>query len=284
MATHKIDTVTSILTQKELDLHCSTFNIPKNLRPELPDRNVTIKDSPAGNIGIFTRFMEFANFRIPFLKFLLCILEYYHINFSQLSVIAPSKVSHFEIMCRVHGHIPIIGIFRRFYVNSISNGWLSFSKHIGTNTPCCFSKNLDSLKNWNDHFFWIDVSVCPISVPWFDGASIKTDPLPLDDVVDLPLVELLDENRTLIRKCPELFLSVVGLSRSLVDTDIRPTFLRPDDEEMGLLDFVKSADPFKVKTGERTLAENEVSLLTETEDIVMTPSAKTIHLVDHTID
>ncbi|GJR96676.1 putative ribonuclease H-like domain-containing protein [Tanacetum coccineum] len=36
--------------------------------------------------------------------------------------------------------------------------------------------------------------------------------------------------------------------------------------EMGLLDFVNSADPFKVKIGERTLAENEVPLITETED------------------
>ncbi|GJR25897.1 hypothetical protein Tco_1102129 [Tanacetum coccineum] len=36
--------------------------------------------------------------------------------------------------------------------------------------------------------------------------------------------------------------------------------------EIGLLDFVNSADPFKVKIGERTLAENEVPLITETED------------------
>ncbi|GKF75965.1 hypothetical protein Tco_0225409, partial [Tanacetum coccineum] len=51
--------------------------------------------------------------------------------------------------------------------------------------------------------------------------------------------------------------------------------------EMGLLDFVKTADPFKVKTGERTLAE--VSLLTETEDRVFSPSSQHTSLVDHTI-
>ncbi|GKF29309.1 hypothetical protein Tco_0095651, partial [Tanacetum coccineum] len=52
---------------------------------------------------------------------------------------------------------------------------------------------------------------------------------------------------------------------------------------MGLLDFVKCVDPFKVKTGERTLAENEVSLSREIEDKVISPSRETLHLVDHTI-
>ncbi|GKF19652.1 hypothetical protein Tco_0068290 [Tanacetum coccineum] len=187
-------------------------------------------------------------------------------------------------MCRVHGRIPTVGTFYRFYVNSISNGWLSFSKRSGANIPCCFSKNLDSLKGWNNHLFWIDASVCPISIPWFDGVFVKRDPLPTDDVVDLPLVEVLDKNRTIIRKYPELFLSIVGLSPSFFDTDVRPTFLCSDDEEMGLLDFVKSSDPFKVKTRERTLAENEVPLLEEIMDRVISPSVETIRLVDHTID
>ncbi|GJV87363.1 retrovirus-related pol polyprotein from transposon TNT 1-94 [Tanacetum coccineum] len=80
------------------------------------------------------------------------------------------------------------------------------------------------------------------------------DSLPVDEAVDLPCVELLNKNRTIIRKV-----------------------------EMGLLDFVNSADPFKVKIHERTLAENEVPLITETEDRVMSPSSQTISLVDHTI-
>ncbi|GKE39645.1 hypothetical protein Tco_1463050 [Tanacetum coccineum] len=62
-----------------------------------------------------------------------------------------------------------------------------------------------------------------------------------------------------------------------------PTLLHDNDKEIGLLDFVKSADPFKVKVGERTLIENEVSLITETKDRVISPSLRTISLVDHTI-
>ncbi|GJT06031.1 hypothetical protein Tco_0840493 [Tanacetum coccineum] len=137
-------------------------------------------------------------------------------------VIGVAKVSHFEIMCRAFGRIPTVGTFRRFYVNSISNGWLSFLKRG-------------------------DASVCPLSTSWFGGTSIVKDPLPVDEAVDLPFVELLNEN------------------------------------QMSLLDFVKSANPFKVKVGERTLAENEVPLITETEDRVISPSPQIISLVDHTI-
>ncbi|GKD99631.1 hypothetical protein Tco_1387615, partial [Tanacetum coccineum] len=128
-----------------------------------------------------------------------------------------------------------------------------------------------------------DASFCPLSISWFGGTSIVKDPLPVDEPVDLPCVELLNDNRTLIRKYPEIFLCPVGLSRSFVETDVRPTLLRDDDEEMGLLDFVKSADPFKVKVRERTLADNEVPLMNETEDRVISPSLQTISLVDHTI-
>ncbi|GKB75433.1 hypothetical protein Tco_0942328, partial [Tanacetum coccineum] len=133
----------------------------------------------------------------------------------------------------------------------------SSSSRGGVGDPCCYSKKFDSLKNWNNRFFWIDASVCPLSTSWFNGTFIVKDPLPVDEAVDLPCVELLNENRTLIRKYPETFLCFLVLSRSFTETDVRPTLLHDNDEEMGLLDFVKSADPFKVKVEEQTLAENE---------------------------
>ncbi|GJY48797.1 hypothetical protein Tco_0438753, partial [Tanacetum coccineum] len=82
-----IYTVTSVLTQRKLDHHCAVYNIPAELRPELPDRNAVIKVSSERKIGMYTRFIEFANYRIPLSKLLLCVLEYYQINLSQLSVI-----------------------------------------------------------------------------------------------------------------------------------------------------------------------------------------------------
>nr|GEU44238.1 transposase (putative), gypsy type [Tanacetum cinerariifolium] len=62
-----------------------------------------------------------------------------------------------------------------------------------------------------------------------------------------------------------------------------PTLLGPDKDDMGLLDFVKSANPFKVKVRERTLVEGEVPLLIETADMVVVPYEKTVCLVSHTI-
>ncbi|GJU85933.1 hypothetical protein Tco_1293479 [Tanacetum coccineum] len=47
--------VSRIPLGRELDLHCATFNIPAELRPKLPDRNSTIKDSLEGKIGIDCR-------------------------------------------------------------------------------------------------------------------------------------------------------------------------------------------------------------------------------------
>ncbi|GJU75005.1 hypothetical protein Tco_1266410, partial [Tanacetum coccineum] len=89
---------------------------------------------------------------------------YYHIHISQLSVIGAAKVSHFEVLCRVHGFEPTVGLFRCFYVNSKNNGWMSFSKRPGNDAVCC-SKPLDSLKNWNDRFSWVDSFACPASFP-----------------------------------------------------------------------------------------------------------------------
>nr|GEX60813.1 hypothetical protein [Tanacetum cinerariifolium] len=52
MVGNSIYTVTSVLTQMDLDQHCATFGIPAELRSKLPDRNAIIKDSPMGKIGI----------------------------------------------------------------------------------------------------------------------------------------------------------------------------------------------------------------------------------------
>nr|GEY66147.1 hypothetical protein [Tanacetum cinerariifolium] len=62
--THTIDTVVSVLTQRELDHFCNTYNILVDLGPELPGYEDKIRDAPAGKIGIYTWFLKFANFRV----------------------------------------------------------------------------------------------------------------------------------------------------------------------------------------------------------------------------
>ncbi|GKC55178.1 hypothetical protein Tco_1077923 [Tanacetum coccineum] len=63
-------------------------------------------ERPARKIGLYTRFFDFANFRLPLSTFLV----------------------HFEILCRVYGITATVGLFRCFYVNSKKNGWMSFIK------------------------------------------------------------------------------------------------------------------------------------------------------------
>ncbi|GJT92447.1 hypothetical protein Tco_1081292 [Tanacetum coccineum] len=92
--------------------------------------------------------------------------------------------------------------------------------------------------------------------PW--SVPVMRDLLPSSDIVDLPLMDKLNENSTLIRRYPKTFY-------------------------MCFLDFMKFTDSFKVKVRERTLAEGEIPLLTETADMVVPPSAQTICIVNHTI-
>ncbi|GJY41519.1 hypothetical protein Tco_0428789 [Tanacetum coccineum] len=172
-----ITDIKSVLTQKGLDTFCQTFYIPDDVHPQLLNHNQTIHEMPTGKIGVYTNFFEYANFRLLLSTFLVNVLRYYHINLSQLSVIAAAKVSHFEILCRVHGIEPTVGLFRCFYVNSKNKGWMSFSKCPDVDAVC-YTKPLDSLKRWNGHFFWVDSFACPASFLWHADKNVSRDPFP----------------------------------------------------------------------------------------------------------
>ncbi|GKA35754.1 hypothetical protein Tco_0722245 [Tanacetum coccineum] len=196
-----------------------------------------------------------------FFTFLVNVLRHYRIHISQLSVIGASKVSHFEILCRVHGFEPTVGLFRCFYVNSKNKGWVSFSKR-QENDVVCYTKPLDSLKSWNDRFFWVDAFACPTSFSWNTSKSESKDPFPK------PSQYIAEHYPTLVaypahfHKYPEPFLCLIGISRNYtLDEDTYPQFLRDNDEEMDLLSFIRTTDPTKVRVGERQRVEGEPKLL-----------------------
>ncbi|GJY93556.1 hypothetical protein Tco_0509338 [Tanacetum coccineum] len=91
---------------------------------------------------------------LPLSIFLVDMLRYYRIHISQLSVIAAAKVSHFEILCRVHNCEPTVGLFRCFYVNSKNKGWMSFIS-VGVMTLSVITTTSRFLKASNDQFFWV---------------------------------------------------------------------------------------------------------------------------------
>ncbi|GJV57487.1 hypothetical protein Tco_1458492, partial [Tanacetum coccineum] len=114
------------------------YGIPEGLHPKVPGLEETIVDFPEGKIGVYTKFFEFANYRIPLSQFFFNILGYYQIHLSQLSVIGAAK--------------------------------MSFSKRPRKNTLQCYTKPLDSLNNWNNQFFWVDERVFPTVVAWRTSA------------------------------------------------------------------------------------------------------------------
>ncbi|GKB29461.1 hypothetical protein Tco_0868862 [Tanacetum coccineum] len=75
----------------------------------------------------------------------------------------------------------------------------------------CYTKPLDSLKNWNNRFFWVDEKVFPTVVNW--RISAPKDGMPVEGTHSMKDVVLLNTRRTPIQKQPELLLCLVGLSR-----------------------------------------------------------------------
>ncbi|GJS51272.1 hypothetical protein Tco_0624634 [Tanacetum coccineum] len=94
-----ITDIRCVLTQKALDTFCDKFYILEEVHPVLPNQNDTIHKRHAGKIRLYTRFFDYANFRLLLSTFLVDVLRHFRINISQLSVIGAAK-----------------------------NGWMSFSK------------------------------------------------------------------------------------------------------------------------------------------------------------
>nr|GEY00806.1 transposase (putative), gypsy type [Tanacetum cinerariifolium] len=164
--------------------------------------------------------------------------------------------------------VPTLSLFRVFYIPSFNLGWMSFSKRSGKNTPQCYTKPLDSLKNWNNRFFWVDECVFPPAVEWQTNAS--KDGMPASGTYSVEAVRALDTHRTPIQKQPEALLCLVGISRRYyLEDDVYPTFHYDDDREMGLFSLIRAPNQTKVKTGSRPRAPHELSLLTWTASRVI---------------
>ncbi|GKF73058.1 hypothetical protein Tco_0219390, partial [Tanacetum coccineum] len=72
-----ITDIRCVLTQKALDAFCDKFHIPEEVHPVLPNQNDTMHERPAGKIGLYTRFFDYANFRLPLSTFLVNVLRHF---------------------------------------------------------------------------------------------------------------------------------------------------------------------------------------------------------------
>ncbi|GJY40217.1 hypothetical protein Tco_0427487 [Tanacetum coccineum] len=259
----------SIMTQKMVDSFWNSFYIPAEVHPTAPGRGKTISEFLAGKVGVYTRIFDVCGYRITFTKFFMAVLKYFHLHISQLSPFGAARVSHFEVLTRVLDLALSVALFRAFYTRSYSDRLFLFAKR-STSAPTCFSKPPDSIKNWADYFFCVDSRVFPISVPLYTGGTLEKDPAPHLTTRQEQAVKLLESHKAPFRQYPECFLCLVGLSPYYpFDENSYPAFEYPDGTEMGLFDFIKTADPRKVQAVEVQKGADQVKLLESTEHCFM---------------
>ncbi|GKC06231.1 hypothetical protein Tco_0997841 [Tanacetum coccineum] len=113
--------------------------------------------------------------------------------------------------------------------------------------------------------------VFPIPVSLYVGGALEKDPAPHLTARQEQTVRLLENNKAPFRRYPECFLCLVGLSPYYpFDENTYPAFERlVDGTEMGLLDFIKTADPRKVQAVEVQKKDDHVKLLESTSHCFM---------------
>ncbi|GJR91672.1 hypothetical protein Tco_0215683 [Tanacetum coccineum] len=155
---------------------------------------------------------------------------------------------------------PSVNLFRAFYTSSYTKGWLSFIKRSDA-APVCHSKPLDSVKNWNDHFFWVDSTAFPLSVT-LKSKLLSKDPPPKLSQYETEACGFLQTHTAPFRNL-ELFVFVYSRYYTL-DEHSYPTFWDGDEGW--------------VRVGERNLVDRELKLLkiTEGRTVTLDPPATTV--------
>ena len=76
----------SELGEIELRQFAADYYIPFAVRRVVPGPRLTVLDFPVGKIGVYTRFFEFANQRVPLSIFLCDILSFYSLHISSCTL------------------------------------------------------------------------------------------------------------------------------------------------------------------------------------------------------
>ncbi|GJR70004.1 U-box domain-containing protein 1-like protein [Tanacetum coccineum] len=116
----------------------------------------------------------------------------------------------------------------------------------------------------------VDSCVFPIFVPLYTGGVLEKDSAPYLTARQEQTVKLLESHKASFRRYLECFLCLVGLSPyNPFDENSYPAFERPDRMDMGLLDFIKTADLRKVWAVEVQKGDDQVTLLESTRHCFM---------------
>ncbi|MFS8021752.1 hypothetical protein Hanom_Chr16g01431121 [Helianthus anomalus] len=154
----------SILTQRQLDKFVRDYQIPLDLNPVLPSKDETIYHFCQGKFPFYTRVCNIANYRVPFSRFFIRVLQFVRVHICQVNPFGLSRINHFGISCRAQNQGPDLNIFRYFYEFITAGDWYTFAHRKGAPYPSGDERS--SLKNWKDHFFWLDDRCLPVEMAW----------------------------------------------------------------------------------------------------------------------
>ncbi|KAF5786932.1 hypothetical protein HanRHA438_Chr10g0459621 [Helianthus annuus] len=175
----------------------SEYRIPLDLHPVLPSKNETIYPFRQGKFPLYTRVCTFANYRVPFSRFLIRVLQFFRVHICQVNPFGLSRVNHFEISCRAQNQRPNLDVFRYFYEFITAGDWYPFAHRKGIPPPS--GDEWSSLKNWKDNFFWLDDRCLLVEMAWwFKDQTMSFD---LEDgfVFNKELARALIEHKSPIR-------------------------------------------------------------------------------------
>ncbi|MFS7980485.1 hypothetical protein Hanom_Chr10g00939981 [Helianthus anomalus] len=194
----------SILTQRQLDKFVQEYRIPLDLRPVLPSKDETIYPFRQGTFPFYTRVCNFANYRVPFSRFFIRVLQLFRVHICQVNLFGLSRINHFEISYRAQNQRPDLNVFWYFYEFITVGDWYTFAHRKGVPYPSGDERS--SLKSWKDHFFWLDDRCLPAEMAWrFKDQTMSFD-LEYNFVSNMELARALIENSSPIRPLPDHFL------------------------------------------------------------------------------
>ncbi|GJT84839.1 hypothetical protein Tco_1066556 [Tanacetum coccineum] len=134
---------------------------------------------------------------------------------------------HPFFISQIHNYDVMIGIARlKFCYLSMPYFFSSVVAYVSAAFPF-----IDSLKNWNDRFFWVDAFAYLASFPWSTSKSVPKDPYPKSSAFNTEHYATLVAYPAPFHKYPEPFLCLMGISHYYtLDENTYPEFLRDDDE------------------------------------------------------
>ncbi|GJU01018.1 HMG1/2-like protein [Tanacetum coccineum] len=91
------------VTREEYTGFIDNFHIPSCYDLVLPDSHHTALDVPSGYVVLYISLYTVGNFRLPFDKFFLKVLDFFRCHISFLNLFGAVRLSSFAVACRTYG-------------------------------------------------------------------------------------------------------------------------------------------------------------------------------------